>query len=339
MSVLLWASGRGAAFQDRLSRTLAMAEALGTRGLDTRIALPVEEAALGWLESAGVRNPVLLPERDSDLRAVLAARGNAGAIVADVERPLSRADVRALSRGNPLIVVEGSGPGLAEADVVVALEPDARRSRALAGPAYVPLRRAVRLARDLRGRPPRPTPLVVVHLDARDDEGTVSCILGGVAMARDAGVRLAGRVVADPLTAAGRRVSGLARRFELPPPVAVWPDASIASLVEADVAVVTSGMVAYEAAACGVATIVVGAPRGVTSLAAGGAVVGLPATAGEERIAAALSALVGSATQRKALVAASRTLVDGLGAERIADRMIALLARTRATDVGERRVG
>jgi hypothetical protein len=339
MSVLLWASGRGPAFQDRLSRALAMAEALGTRGLDTRVALPVEEAALGWLESAGVRNPVLLPERDSDLRAVLAARGSAGAVVADVERPLSRADVRALSRGNPLIVVEGCGPGLAEADVVVTLEPDARRSRALAGPAYVPLRRAVRLARDLRGRPPRPTPLVVVHLDARDDEGTVSRVLGGVAMARDAGIRLAGRVVADPLMAAGRCLAGLARRLELPPPIAVWPDASIASLVEADVAVVTSGMVAYEAAACGVATIVVGAPRGVSSLAAGGAVVGLPAAADEERIAAALTALVGSVTQRKTLVAASRTLVDGLGAERIADRMIALLARTRATDVGERRVG
>jgi spore coat polysaccharide biosynthesis predicted glycosyltransferase SpsG len=158
-------------------------------------------------------------------------------------------------------------------------------------------------------------------------------------MARDAGIRLAGRVVADPLMAAGRCLAGLARRLELPPPIAVWPDASIASLVEADVAVVTSGMVAYEAAACGVATIVVGAPRGVSSLAAGGAVVGLPAAADEERIAAALTALVGSVTQRKTLVAASRTLVDGLGAERIADRMIALLARTRATDVGERRVG
>lgn len=339
MSVLLWASGRGAAFQDRLSRTLAMAEALGTRGLGTRIALPVEEAALGWLEGVGVRNPVLLPERDSDLRHVLAARGGAGAIVADVERPLSRADVRVLSGGGPLIVVEGRGPGLAEADVVVALERDARRSRVLAGPAYVPLRRAVRLARDLRGRPPRPTPLVVVHLDARDDEGVVSRVLGGVATARDAGVRLVARVVVDPRIAAAPRLAGLARRLELSPPIPLLPDASLASLVEADVAVVTSGMLAYEAVACGVATIVVGAPRGVSSLAVGGAVVSLPAAAGEERVAAALTALTTSPASRKALVATSRTLVDGLGAERVADRLIALLAATRTIDVAARRVG
>jgi len=338
MSVLLWASGRGAAFQERLSRTLAIAEALGSRGLGTRIALPAEEAALGWLDRAGVRNPVLLPERDSELRAVRAARGGADAIVADVERPLSRADVRALSGGHPLLVVEGRGPGLAEADVVVSLEPDLRRSRALCGPAYVPLRRAVRLAGDLRGWPPRPTPLVVVHLDARDDAGVIARVLGGIAMARDAGTRLVGRVVADPRIAAEPRLASLARRLELSPPIAVWPDASIASLVEADVAVVTSGMVAYEAVACGVPTIVVGAPRGMSPLAAAGAIVGLPAAAAEERIAAALTALATSSARRKALVAASRTVADGLGADRIADRLIALLAPTR-TDVGARRVG
>jgi len=339
MSVLLWASGHGAAFQERLSRTLAMAEALGTRGLGTRIALPVEEAALGWLDRAGVRNPVLLPERGCELRAVLGARGGADAIVADVERPLSRADVRALAAGNPLVVVEGRGPGLAEADVVVALEPDARRSRALSGPGYAPLRRAVRLAGDLRGRPPRPTPLVVVHVDARDDAGVIARILGGIAMARDAGTRLVGRLVADPLVAAEPRLAGLARRFDLSPPTAVSPDASIASLVEADVAVVTGGMVAYEAVACGVPTIVMGAPRGISTLAAAGAAVSLPAGATEERVAAAIIAIATSPERREALVAASRTLVDGLGADRIADRLIALLAVTRAADVRERRVG
>ena len=339
MSVLLWASGRGAAFQERLSRTLAMAEALGTRGLGTRVALPAEAAALGWLDRAGVRNPVLLPERDSELRAVLRARGGAYAIVADVERPLSRADVRALSGGNPLVVVEGRGPGLAEADVVVALEPDARRSRALSGPEYAPLRRAVRLAGDLRGWPPRPIPLVVVHLDARDDAGMIARVLGGIAMARDAGTRLVARVVADPRIAAEPRLAGLARRFELSPPTSVWPDASIASLVEADVAVVTSAMVAYEAVACGVPTIVVGAPRGISPLAAGGAAVSLPAAAAEERVAAALTALATSPARRSSLAATSRTLVDGLGADRIADRLLALLAATRTADACERRVG
>src|SRR5688572_20791671 len=74
MSVLLWASGRGAGVQDRLCRTLAIAEALGARGIGTRIALPAEHAAFGWLEAAGMRNPVLLPDRDPELPHLLAVR-------------------------------------------------------------------------------------------------------------------------------------------------------------------------------------------------------------------------------------------------------------------------
>ena len=177
MSVLLWASGRGASAQDRLCRTLAIAEALGTRGIGTRIALPAEQAAFGWLEAAGMRNPVLLPDRAPELPHLLAARGGADAVVADVDRPLSRAEVRALSAGRPLVVVEGRGPGLAEVDMVVALEGDARRSRALHGPAWIPLRRAVRLARDLRARP-HSVPVVLVRLDASDDDEAVERVLG-----------------------------------------------------------------------------------------------------------------------------------------------------------------
>jgi len=338
MSVLLWASGRGAGAQDRLCRTLAIAEALGARGIGTRIALPAEQAALGWLEAAGMRNPVPLPDRGPELPHLLAARGGAAAVVVDVERPLSRAEVRALSAGRPVVVVEGRGPGLAEADIVVALERDARRSRALHGPSWVPLRRAVRLGRDLRARP-HAVPIVLVHLDARDDDEAVERVLAGVALARDAGVRLAGRVIADPGAPVWSRLAGLARRFELSPPVAALPDASVASLVEADVAVVAGGMSAYEAVACGAATIAVGGARGISPLVAGGAVMGVPAAADEERIAAAVTALAASAAARAALVGAGHALVDARGAERIADALVARLPPARTVDGGERRVG
>jgi len=178
-----------------------------------------------------------------------------------------------------------------------------------------------------------------VRLDARDDDEGVERVLAGLAMARAGGARLVGRLIADPRTPAWARLAGLARRFELPPPVAALPDASIASLVEADVAVVDGSMALYEAVACGVATIVVGAARGMSSLASGGAVVSVPAAADEERIAAAVTALVTSPGARGALVRAGRTMVDGLGAERVADCLIARLAPTRTIDVGERRVG
>jgi hypothetical protein len=338
MSVLLWVSGRGAGAQDRLCRTIAIAEALGTRGIATRMALPAEQGALGWLEAAGMRNPVLLPDRGPELPHLLVARGSAEAVVVDVDRPLSRAEVRTLSAGRPVAVIEGRGPGLAEVDLVVALERDARRSRALHGPAWVPLRRAVRLARDLRARP-HSVPVVLVRLDARDDDEAVERVLAGVALARAAGARLAGRVIADPGAPVWSRLAGLARRFDLSPPVAALPDASIASLVEADVAVVGGGMAAYEAVGCGVATIAVGGARGLSPLVAGGAVTGVAAAADEGRIAAAVASLVTSAGARAALVRAGRALVDGLGAERIADRLVACLAPARTSDVGERRVG
>jgi hypothetical protein len=338
MSVLLWASGRGAGVQERLCRTLAIAEALGARGIGTRIALPAEHAAFGWLEAAGMRNPVLLPDRGPELPHLLAVRGNADAVVVDADRALSRAEVRALSGGRPIVVVEGRGPGLAEVDILVALERDPRRSRALHGPAWVPLRRAVRLARDLRGRP-HPVPVVVVRLAASDGDDVAERILAGVALARDGGAPLVGRIVADPRAPVWSSLAGMARRHELSPPVAALPDASVASLVEADMAVVSDAMAVYEAVACDVATIVVGSARGVSPLAAGGAVASVPAAADDERIAAAVTALATSAGARGALVRAGRALVDGLGAERLADALIARLAPTRTIDVGQRRVG
>jgi spore coat polysaccharide biosynthesis predicted glycosyltransferase SpsG len=135
------------------------------------------------------------------------------------------------------------------------------------------------------------------------------------------------------------RLAGLARRFELSPPVAALPDASVASLVEADVAVVAGGMAAYEAVACGAATIAVGGARGISPLVAGGAVMGVPAAADEERIAAAVTALATSAAARAALVRAGHALVDARGAERIADALVARLPPARTVDGGERRVG
>ena len=145
-------------------------------------------------------------------------------------------------------------------------------------------------------------------------------------------------MIADPRGATTPAPAGLARRFELSPPVAALPDASIASLVEADVAVVLDGMAAYEAVACDAATIAVGGARGISPLVTGGAAMGVAAGADEERIAAAVTALATSVGARAALVRAGRALVDGLGAERIADELVTRLA-ARTINVGERRVG
>lgn len=337
MRVLLWA-GRGMSAHDRVGRAVALSEALAARGVASRMALPAEDAALGWLEAAGVRNPVLLPERDPDLPHVLAAAAGAAAVVVDVDRPLSRTEMRALAGGRPVVVIEGSGTGAADADVCVALGADPRAGRCLGGPAWVPLRRAVRLARELRTQP-RPMPLVVVHVNAANAEADVARMLAGVAAARAAGAPLAGRLVADPRMPAWSRLGALARRLDLPPPLPALPDVSIATFAEAEVALVTGGMAVWEAVACGAATVVVGDAPGAAGLAAAGAVVSLGAAVDEDRVAAAVTTLVTSAAARATLAGAAAAVVDGHGADRLADRLISLLAPPRTVDVRERHAG
>jgi hypothetical protein len=337
MSVLLWASGDASA-PDRIGRALALAEALGARGLVARIALPAQHAGLGWLEAAGVRNPVLLPEREPELPHVLAASASAAAVIVDVARPLSRAEARALAGGRPLVVVEGAGAGLAEADLVVEFAGGARRAGALAGPGYVPLRRAVRLARDLRARL-HAMPVVAVHVGPRAAAGGAP-VLDGVAAARAAGARFAGRILADPRTPAWPGLAAAARRLDLPPPIPALPEAAIASFAEADVAVVGGGMALWEAVGCGAATIAVGAGGEAIPLGAGGAVIRVAGGADRDAVGAAVARLVASPAARAALAAAGRVVVDGLGADRIADRLVAVLdGDARALDVRERHAG
>lgn len=329
MRVLCWVEAGPVAGLGHVSRALALAEALAERGVECRIALSPDATALGWLRSTGTSRPIVLPEGEPVFPHVLAASARAAAVVADVARPLTRAEVRALGGERPVVVVDNRGPGVAEADLVLAPFDKSRDRHWLVGAEHVPLRRAFRLAGDLRG--PRATiPRVLVSMGARDAGELTIRAVEGLALARER-ARFTARVVATPSAPAWSRLAGLLRRLDFPPACPLEPDHMVAQLAAADVAVIAMGVTVYEAMACGVPAVVAGRTRAEVTharvLEEHGAVASLAPNWTEEQIATAVAELIAAPVRLNAMASAGRAVVDGRGAERVASRLLALLKR------------
>src|SRR5262245_37031272 len=150
MAVLCWVDAGPGVGLGHVSRALALAEALDERGLGCRFALPEDATARVWLRTVGAKVAAVLPDGQPALPHVLAAMGGADAIVVDVRHPLERSEVRALGGTRPVLVVDNPGPGVFNADLVVSPFGHARGDRWLTGAEHIPLRRAFRLAGELR---------------------------------------------------------------------------------------------------------------------------------------------------------------------------------------------
>jgi spore coat polysaccharide biosynthesis predicted glycosyltransferase SpsG len=332
--ILCWVDAGPTFGLGHLARALALGEALTARGAAWRVALVPDPTALAWLRAAGARRPIALPERGPALAHVLDAARGAAAVVVDVQRPLGRPEVRALGGNRPILVVDNAGPGVADADLVLAPFATARDARWLAGAAHVPLRRAFRLAGDLRG-PRGSHPVVVVSMGAMDPGGLTVPAVEGLAIVRGRGTRLSARVLANPTAPVWEKLPGLLRRLDFAPPRPVDPTGTVTHLAEADVAVLAMGVTVYEALACGVPTLVVCRNAGdvahARALAARGAVVSLGREWSDETLARAVADLLADPGRRETMAAAGRALVDGRGAERVTERLLALVPN--ATEV------
>jgi spore coat polysaccharide biosynthesis predicted glycosyltransferase SpsG len=309
-TVLCWVDAGPAVGLGHLSRGLAIAEALADRDVACLFALP----------------------------RVLALQ--ADAVVVDVPQPLARAEVRALGGGRRVLVVDNAGEGRADADLVLAPFGRGRGRRWLVGPEFVPLRRALRLAGELRG--PRPASHeVLVSMGATDPGGLTVPALEGLELAKARFPDVRARVVANPAADVWRRLPPLLRRLGSPPPSSVAPDAMVTHLAEAAVAVVAMGVTVYEALACGVPAVVLSRTRAdvahARSLAERGAVVSLGVDWTAERIGSAVAALLAAPARLAAMSEAGRRLVDGRGAERVATRLLATLDAPAAAAPARRR--
>jgi len=342
MTVVFWVDAGPTFGLGHVSRGLALAEALGARGVACRFVLEADPTALAWIAAAKLPAPLVVPPREPALPRVLAAVVNADAVVVDVQHPLAAAEVRALGGTRPVLVVDDAGPGAREADLVLApfAPAGARDPRVLAGPEHVPLRRAVAAA---GGRPRRPAghvPTVLVSMGASDPGGLTVPAVEAVGRARAAGARLTARVVANPASPVWKALPALLRALDLPPACAVEPDRTAEHLAAADLALVAMGVTVYEAMAAGVPPLVVCRTSGdaahARALEQRGGCTSLGQHWTVERAAAALATLAGDPERLAAMGRVGRGLVDGRGAERAAARLLALLGGAETADAGER---
>jgi spore coat polysaccharide biosynthesis predicted glycosyltransferase SpsG len=337
VTVLFWVDAGRDVGLGHVSRGLAVAEALGARGVRVRFVVPADPVALEALRAAGHPSPVVLPPGAPPRPFVLAAAAGAAAVVIDVCRPLDVADVRAVGAAWPVVAIDNAGPGVAEADLAVQLvgEPshDVRR---LVGPAFVPLRRAALVPgpRPVRRR----RPVVLVSMGASDAGRLALRTVEALAALRPPAPAL--RVVAR---AGSSEWDGLAARLaalegaRLRP---VAPGAFTAHLRAVDVAVLALGVSVYEALAAGVPAIVLCRTEGdaahARALAASGALVSLGIRWTAARLARAVARLAADARRRAARARAGRALVDGRGAVRIAGAIVDLVAGEGVGSAGGR---
>jgi len=331
--ILLWTDAGPDVGLGHVSRGLALAAELARRGAPCRFALPADPTALEWLLAAGHTDPIVLAPDAPALPQVLAAADGTAAVIADLRAPIDRATVRALGRGRTVVVVDNAGPGVADADLIVAPFGTARDARWLAGPAHMPLRQA-RTASFSRLRAPGDLPVVLLSMGGSDPGGlTRSAVeaLGAVTTPR-----LRAHVIANPRTPVWASLPGVLGRLGFPPARPIVPGAMAAHLAAADVAVLALGVTVYEALAAGVPSIVLSrTPADVAhaeSLAASGAIVSLGIDPSPADVATAVGALLRDPELRTAMGRAGRALVDGQGAARIVGRLLAVMGEKEGSD-------
>ncbi|MEV1294395.1 GNAT family N-acetyltransferase [Pseudonocardia sp. NPDC049635] len=324
-------------------RCAAVAEAAAAAGHEVLWSGRLDGLAWLWAGLAGAdghRPPgtVLPPADDAGSLAGLAGEHRADAV--HVDHYLLGDDLRGPlnSAGIVLCTVEDFTTGRRPGDVVVDPNlgadghprPDDGSGLLLRGPAYAPLRAAVRRARRERdaarpaGRPPR----VLVVMGGTDAAG----LLPRVVAALDAAGAPAEVDVVVPPGRSPRLPAAGPARFR---PVAPLPDLP-AAMAGADLVVSAAGTTVWELCCVGVPMALVRAAdnqaEGYRTVVASGAAAGLGGIddlAEPEPAGAVLRALLTDPDRRAALARRARTVVDGEGAGRIVDAVAAAVRRGR----------
>jgi len=324
-------------------RAYAVAVELRRRGFHATVVLKERGPQADWLVTQR-ETPCFLEPALDDATALTreARRCGATVVTLDVPTPLGRHDVLTLKRaGRAVVMIENDGPGRLAADLVVSSAPRPALSWRGAAGVHVASPAYAILGEPFRPAPKRDdgAPRVLVSMGANDADGMTRMAVAAVERVRH---RIHPVLVVGP-GCRGRgelqeALTRTARQWEVH-----YAAPEVAPLAAtADVAVVAFGLAAYELAAAGVPTVLVprrDADRWHAELfaAAGAAVV---AERKMESIAEMLDPLVVGAQLRRRYSLAAEQLVDGRGAERVADLLGGLAAdRERACRRAARRRG
>ena len=326
MTVVCWVESETPVGGDRAARAAAIVQRLQRRGVQVRLVVSGGVIEPRWARGLGTPEVRWVAASEDALCVVRACARAAEAIVIDVPQALSRGEVDVLRRRWPVLLIDNPGGGAEVADLVLSTRTVAGDRRWLSGPAFVPLLRPS-APRGQRQVGPGGLPLVLVHVGqpgAADVTGAAVEALG-----RLEHPRVTAHVIVEATAPVWPALPRLLGRLGFPPAHPHTPESVATHLALADFAILRHGHAVYEALASGVPALVVSTDArecaAVEALAASGALVSLGVAPSLEQIAGAAAALAGDRRLRNEMVRAGRALVDGRGAERVVDRLLAVV--------------
>jgi UDP-2,4-diacetamido-2,4,6-trideoxy-beta-L-altropyranose hydrolase len=310
-------------------RCLALAEALTGRGAAvTFLTRTTEPAVLARLERAPCAVE-RLPGGDEAAAVGERARG-AAAVVIDVYGVTVACQEAVRRAGARLLVIDDLAQGRFVADLVLNQNLGARpeaydaapHTRLLLGPRYALLRRAFRGVVAAPARPPR----VLVTMGGADPGNVTARALEALDALPDA---FALDVVLGAAFAHADVVAAVAARSTHPVAVHRDPPDLPGLMARATLAVSAAGSTCWELAHLGVPAVVVGLAANQASIAAALDAAGVARSAGAASpfpagaVGRLVAALLADASGRARMAAAGRALVDGGGAARTAEALLA----------------
>jgi UDP-2,4-diacetamido-2,4,6-trideoxy-beta-L-altropyranose hydrolase len=323
-------------------RCLTLAQAFAARGARVSfLATPAVASVLDTFADAAIGR-VVAPAGDPAglMRAAAIASEGFDAVVID-HYGLDAQAHRAIGQGRPSLAIDDLADRALDADVVVDPGPDrtavdyakrtSERARLLLGPDYAFVRPAFAAARAsalARRGADQPASRVLVSMGLTDVGGITAWVvnrilprLGDAALDVVLGPAAPSRSAIETLAARDPRVRALIDVRDM-----------TALMVEADLAVGAGGSTTWERCVMGLATVLlVLAPNQgpvAASLARRGAVVSMDVQADDFEAAfdRAFTGLMRSPERRAWLSSVSAALCDGLGAPRVADAFLAVIA-------------
>ncbi len=324
-----------------IGRTLALSAAWRQGGGTVRYvaSAPLSAGARAWIASAGLEVEVIDAERYSDEDARQTAAHAAGAIVVmDVfGTPLTYRTALRRRVGRLAIIDDTGGPGPWSADIIVnqnhgasaALYPDrAPNAALLLGPRFALLRPEFARRRTIERRSEGRVHRIAVSLGGTDPKDAASLVLSAFESLPASGWRAI--LVAG---AANPRAASLKSRAAVlgrPVHVIRSPSSMARLLAWADLAILAGGVTVWEALSLGVP--VLGIAVADNQVPAAEALsrdglwhyLGRAERIGPTQVSEAVRRLLDDAGERRRLSDAGRALVDGKGAERVAEALARL---------------
>ncbi len=341
-TVLIRCDGGAELGLGHVKRCLALARALrDDQGFGVVFAMIGDDRAAALAEAEGFRVGRIDGADERGGIADLARQTGAAALVLDVRTGLSRADVAALRGELPLIVAldDSSERRLA---AHLAVYPPVPQTRALSWPGGdtdlcigwkwaltggEPWRKPRKLDSG------RATLRVLVAMGGSDPQGLTLRAVKAVAAA---GRRVTPVVVIGPAMPFPEAVADSCQAAAPDAEILFSPEAVLPIAADCDLAIVAFGVTAYECAHVGTPALYLGLTPDHAMSAQGfedagfGVNLGVAATLNDRKIVDALLGLAADPEKRRAMAAAGRLGIDGLGAERLAAEIAGRVAAATA---------